>query len=254
MLDGLLTTVKPDLLWIDPALAYLGGDMNNQKDVGAFLRNHLAPLLVKHKCAIIIIHHTNKLSNDPEKQLTDFTYMGAGSAEWANWSRAIIGLKKTDVDNLYELIAAKRGARLRWRTADGEGLSMKRYIGHSKRPDTICWVERAISDAEELMANNGKGVEDVLKHVPQSGLVEKKQLRSACQQTGIGKHLFSELVEELVEDDRLIEHQIPRKGTKAAVLLGRKQIEINKAITLDAYEQDSKGFYHLPPMKEVAKK
>jgi hypothetical protein len=104
------------------------------------------------------------------------------------------------------------------------------------------------------MANNGKGVEDVLKHVPQSGLVEKKQLKSTCQQTGIGKHLFGELVEELVEDDRLIEHLIPRKGMKPAVLLGRRQMEINKTMTLDAYEQDSNGFYHFPTIKESTKK
>ena len=254
VLDPLLNTIKPDLLWIDPALAYLGGDMNNQKEVGAFLRNHLAPLLTKHNCAVIIIHHTNKISTDPEKQMTDFTYLGAGSAEWSNWSRAILALKKTDVDNLYELIAAKRGARLRWKTADGESLTMKRYIGHCKRPDTICWVEMAIADAEELKANNGKSVEDVMKHVPQSGLVEKKHLKSTCQQTRIGKHLVTDLIDELVEDHRLYVYLIPRKGMKPAVLLSRIQMEINKSLTLDAYEQDSNGFYHLPPTKEPAKK
>lgn len=31
---------EPDLLIIDPALAYLGGDTNIQKDVGTFLRNN----------------------------------------------------------------------------------------------------------------------------------------------------------------------------------------------------------------------
>jgi RecA-family ATPase len=145
VLDPLLATIKPDLLWIDPALAYIGGDMNNQKDVGTFLRLHLTPLLEKHNCGVVIIHHTNKLSKDPDKQTTDFTYIGAGSAEWSNWSRAIIALNKTDVDNIYELVAAKRGTRLKWKTADGEGLSLKRYIGHCKRPDTICWIEMAIS-------------------------------------------------------------------------------------------------------------
>jgi len=62
---------------------------------------------------------------------------------------------------------------LKWRTGDGESLTMKRYIGHCKRPDTICWVEMAIADAEELRANNGKGVEDVLKHVPLVDLIAR---------------------------------------------------------------------------------
>lgn len=54
VLEPLLAKIKPDLLWIDPALAYLGGDMNNQKEVGSFLRNHLGPLLIKHNCGAVM--------------------------------------------------------------------------------------------------------------------------------------------------------------------------------------------------------
>jgi hypothetical protein len=253
VLDPLLNTIKPDLLWIDPALAYIGGDMNNQKDVGAFLRNHLNPLIEKHDCGVVIIHHTNKLSKDPDKQMTDFTYFGAGSAEWSNWSRAIIALNKTDVDNLYELIAAKRGARLKWRTADGEGLSMKRYIGHCKRPDTICWIEMAIAEAEELRANNGKSVDDVLKHVAKTGLIAKEDLKKVCQQNGIGKHLVIELISDLVEDEQLFEYRIPRKEVKPKVMLSREQLIVDPGLTLDSYTQDSQGYYHAPTnLKEAA--
>lgn len=253
VLGPLLETIKPDLLWIDPALAYLGGDMNNQKDVGAFLRNHLAPLLVKHNCAVVIIHHTNKISKDPEKQMTDFTYLGAGSAEWSNWSRAIIALNKTDVDNLYELIAAKRGARLKWRTADGEGLTMKRYIGHCKRPDTICWVEMAVGEAEELRANNGKGIQDVLKHVPQTDLIAKDDLIKVCRQAGIGKNLAIELINELLEDDQLFEVPVPRLGKRPKVLLSRKPVTLNPALVLDAVAQNSQGHFIIPEPKEAKK-
>ena len=252
VLDPLLETIKPDLLWIDPALAYLGGDMNNQKEVGAFLRNQLNPLLQKHSCAVVIIHHTNKISRDPEKQMTDFTYMGAGSAEWSNWSRAIIALNKTDVDNLYELIAAKRGARLRWRAADGESLTMKRYIGHCKRPDTICWVEMAIADAEELRANNGKGVQDVLKHVPQTDLIAKDGLIKICRQTGIGKNLTIELINELLDDDQLFEVLVPRAGKKPKILLSRQPVTLNPAIIIDTLVQNSQGHYIIP-VKEAKK-
>jgi hypothetical protein len=251
VLDPLLETIKPDLLWIDPALAYLGGDMNNQKEVGSFLRNQINPLLAKHNCGVIIIHHTNKISKDPDRQMTDFTYMGAGSAEWSNWSRAIIALNKTDVDNLYELIAAKRGARLRWKTADGESLSMKRYIGHCKRPDTICWVEMAIADAEELRANNGKGAEDVLKHVPQVDLIAKDDLVKICRQTGIGKNLAIELINELLDDDQLFEVPVPRAGKRPKVLLSRKPVNLNPALVLDTTVQNSQGHYVIPELKEA---
>ena len=252
VLDPLLETIKPDLLWVDPALAYLGGDMNNQKDVGAFLRNHLAPLIAKHKCAVVIIHHTNKIGNDPEKQ-TDFTYLGAGSAEWSNWSRAIIVLKKTDVDNLYEPVAAKRGARLKWKTSDGESLTMKRYIGHCKRPDTICWIEMAIAEAEELRANNGKSVADVMKHVPQNLLIAKDDLVRVCRQSGIGKNLTAELIDDLLNDDQLFEVPVPRLGKRPKVLLSRSAITLHPSLMLDVLSQDSQGHYSLPSDKEAKK-
>ena len=153
--------------------------------------------------------------------MTDFTYMGAGSAEWSNWSRAIIVLNKTDVDNLYELIAAKRGARLKWRTADGEGLAFKKYIGHCKRPDTICWVEMAIADAEELRANNGKGIEDVLKHVPQDALVAKDDLIRICGQNNIGRQLASKLIADWIGDERLFEIAVPRNTVRPKIMLSR---------------------------------
>ena len=252
VLDPLLEKHKPDILWIDPALAYLGGDMNNQKDVGAFLRNHLAPLIIKHNCAVIIIHHTNKISKDPEKQMTDFTYIGAGSAEWSNWSRAIIALNKTDVDNLYELIAAKRGARLRWKAADGNSPTMKRYIGHCKRPDTICWIEMAIADAEELRANKGKGVDDVLKHVPQVDLIAKDDLVKICRQNGIGRNLVADLINEMLENDQLFEVLVPRAGKRSKVLLSRKPVILNPSQVLDGVGQNSQGHYIIS-VKEVKK-
>jgi hypothetical protein len=253
VIEPLLKQVRPDLLWIDPALAYIGGDMNSQKDVGIFLRAHLGPLIAKYDCGLVVIHHTNKISKDPEKQMTDFTYLGARSAEWSNWSRAVIALNKTDVDNLYELIAAKRGTRLRWRTADGESLTTKRYIGHSKRPDTICWIEMAIADAEELRANNGKTAEDVMKHVPQLMLIAKDDLVKVCRQNGIGKNLTAELIDELLGDDQLYEVPVPRGGKRPKVLISREPVTLRPGLMLDALVQNSHGHYTIPAPQDPKK-
>jgi hypothetical protein len=253
IIEPLLKEVRPDLLWIDPALAYISGDMNSQKDVGIFLRVHLAPLIAKYDCGVVVIHHTNKISKDPEKQMTDFTYLGAGSAEWSNWSRAVIALNKTDVDNRYELIAAKRGMRLEWRTADGESMTQKRYIGHCKRPDTICWVEMAIADAEELRANNGKTIEDVLKHVPQHLSIAKDDLVKVCRQNGIGKNLTSELIDELLNDDQLYEVLVPRMGKRPRVLISREPVTLKPGLMLDVLVQNSQGHYTIPASQEPKK-
>jgi len=254
VLDPLLTTFKPDLLWIDPALAYIGGDMNSQKDVGKFLRNDLAPLLTKHNCACVIVHHTNKISKDPEKQMTDVSYLGAGSAEWINWCRGMLAIRKTDVENLYELIAAKRGARLQWKTADNESLTFTKYIGHSKHSDTICWTEMAIADAEELRAANGKTAEDVLKHVHEQALIAKDQLIEICGRNGIGKYKCAKLIDQLLLDEQLYEYRIPRKDVKAKVVLSRQPKCIEPGVTLDNYIQTSNGQYFLPSIPQPATK
>jgi hypothetical protein len=253
VLEPLLEKIKPDLLWLDPALAYISGDMNSAKDVGQLLRHDLAPLIAKHKCGVVIIHHTNKISKDPEKQMTDVSYLGAGSAEWINWCRAMLALRKTDVENLYELVAAKRGARLKWKMADGESLAFKKYIGHSKRPDTICWTEMSIAFAEELRANNGKQAEDVLKHVPQVDLIAKDDLIKICRQTGIGRNLVADLINELLDDDQMFEVLVPRPNKRPKVLLSRKPATLNPALVLDAVVQNSLGHYVIPS-QEPAKK
>ena len=254
VLEPLLKEINPDLLWVDPALAYIGGDMSSQKDVGKFLRNDLAPLLQKYNCAAVIIHHTNKISKDPEKQMTDVSYLGAGSAEWINWCRCMLALRKTDVENLYELIAAKRGARLKWRMADGEGLTFTKYIGHTKRPDTICWMEMAIADAEELRANNGKSAGDVLKNVPQGALIAKDDLIEACQRGGIGKHKSPKLINDLMGAKKLFEVLVPRSNVKPKVLLSREPVVVNPEILLDAYVQNSQGHYLAPAITVLEKK
>ena len=158
------------------------------------------------------------------------------------------------MDNLYELIASKRGARLRWRTADGQSLTFKRFIGYSKRPDTICWVERTISDVEELRANNGKTIQDVVKHVPQHLLIAKDDLLKTCRQNGLGRNLTAELLDELLDDDQLFEVPVPRAGKRPKVLLSREPVSLNSGMMLDALTQNSQGHYVIPSIPEPAKK
>ena len=250
VIGPLLDQVKPDLLWLDPALSYLGGDMNNQKDVGTFLRNQLGPILIKHNCGAVVIHHTNKITNSPDKPITDPAYLGAGSAEWANWSRAVLALRKTDVTNLYELVCGKRGDKLRWKAPDGQSLTFTRYIGHSKRPGTICWMEMAVAEAEELKAGNGKTGEDVMKYVPQKGLISKDILIKTCRQNAIGRNTIIELLNELLENDQIFEHSASRIGKRPKVLISRSPATRTTMLALDAYVRNSEGFYFEPALIE----
>ena len=141
-----------DLVIIDPAFAYLGGDSNNQRDVSHFLRELLHPLVQKYKLGLIIVHHTNKPPRGKEKgdwQAVDLAYLGAGSAEWINAPRAALAIRSIGLHDMYQLVATKRGGRLDWKDGSGNKAYMK-YIAHDDRPGVICWheVESGVVEAK----------------------------------------------------------------------------------------------------------
>jgi AAA domain len=159
VLKPLLEDSRPDLLWIDPQLAYLGGDQNDQTVVGQFLRNGLNPLLEEYQCAAILVHHTAKPSQNKRKDMRsgDFSYAGSGSAEFANWARAILSLISTGEPGVYELYAAKRGRRLKWKMPDNVTPDLSKIVCHSTRDDQICWTEATADTAAAAQANKNGG-------------------------------------------------------------------------------------------------
>jgi len=221
----LLEEHRPDLLWIDPALAYLGGEANSQKDVGRFLRNQLNPVLHRYDCACILVHHTNKPAAGREKAEWsggDFAYLGGGSAEWANWARSVLAVRSLGSHSVFELRAAKRGGRLGWRAADGETRTYARYIAHADEPGVICWREvdsAEIQEPSKVKRTYTKA--DVLAHVPPNKPIAKDTLRQKANAAGIAYAKINPLIVELLEDGVLHEWREKRKGTNAKVLYGR---------------------------------
>lgn len=158
-LRPLMERHRPDLLWIDPALAYLGGESNSQRDVGLFLRNLLNPLLTEFRCAAVVVHHGNKPPSGQQKpqwQAGDYAYLGGGSAEWANWARAVLVIRSIGHEEIFELRAAKRGRRLLWMDKDGNFTSHK-FIAWSKDRKLICWREPEPEEVAEFEASGKAG-------------------------------------------------------------------------------------------------
>ena len=128
-LEGLIKLHKPDLVIIDPLLAYVGGNVLEQEVMSKFLRNQLNPILHEHLCGCIIIHHTNKPSKEKsDGSASDSAYAGSGSAELANWPRGVICLYSTKNHGLFELILAKRGNRVGWKGKNGEKVYSKGHL------------------------------------------------------------------------------------------------------------------------------
>ena len=150
--------------------------MNKQDVTGAFLRNMLNPVLRQFECAATIVHHTPKPRVGADRRSyagNEFSYSGSGSAELANWPRAIIALNEI-ADGKYELRVPKRGWRLRWTTDDGERVTLK-TIAHAREPGMICWREVASESREEQTAESV--VAKILAKVPPGSRVRKSDAK-----------------------------------------------------------------------------
>ena len=150
---GALVNEKPlDLVVVDPAFAYLGGDSNSQKDVSHFMRELLNPLVKASNIGLVLVHHTNKPPTGKEKSAwsgLDFAYSGAGSAEWINPCRSLLALRSVGSSDVFELKAPKRGKRLGWKDAAGN-LTDTRLIAHHGGEGVICWREATAQEVCEF--------------------------------------------------------------------------------------------------------
>jgi hypothetical protein len=175
-LNELLETHSPDLLILDPALSYIGGNANEQETVGGFLRNGLNPLLQRHSCGVLIVHHTNKpnAERDGKKKVAnDFAYAGTGSAEWANWARAVLVLQAQDDNGLRVLQIGKR-FRLSWTDAEEKPTTTK-WLKHSAPGEGLFYSELT---AEESVLVSSK-VEPLSRYCMPQTSCQTREERSA---------------------------------------------------------------------------
>lgn len=205
-LPQLLEQTRPDLLWIDPLLAFLGGDVSRQEIVSSWLRNGLNPLLHRHGCACVLVHHTNKPRTGEEKgqwQAGELAYLGSGSAELANWARAVVAVRSRGSHDVFVLEVGKRGARLGWRAADGAA-SYSKAIAHAA-DGNICWREVGTDALPKSGRPKGSGLDadEVLKLLTPQGLLTGEWLKLADTECGIAKSTFHRLRKALTISGRI---------------------------------------------------
>jgi hypothetical protein len=138
---------RPDLFWMDPLLAFIGGDLSNQETAGGFLRNRLNPLALSAGFAWQLIHHTPKpLKEGTGYQGHDKAYSGFGSSELTNWARAVLMLAPCGEDaegkRLYRLEVTKRGKRS---NLNSNGIvaqnSVQPHINLKHSEHGMAWIE-----------------------------------------------------------------------------------------------------------------
>jgi RecA-family ATPase len=184
---------KPDLVWLDPILSFVGADLSRQEVIGQFFRNWLNPILDATGVACFCIHHTGKPPSDKGArqhwQTSDYAYAGLGSSDLTNWARAVMVLQDRG-HGCFELKLAKRGKRAGVITIDGAPTTSL-WLKHSSNPNQIFW-EQCDAPVEPEKSERKGGKPDDKARIAAMNLHE---FISGCKADGEGLNTISKRLE-----------------------------------------------------------
>lgn len=185
---------KPDIIWLDPVLSFVGADISRQEVVAAFFRNGLNPILKSSGVACFCIHHTGKPPSDKSArqhwQTSDYAYSGLGSSDLTNWARAVMVLQDRG-HGVFELKLAKRGKRAGVTTADGMPTTSL-WLRHSSKPNQIFWEQTEQPEESESKERKG-GRPDEKTRIASMNL---HGFCEACLKEGEGLNTISKRLEQ----------------------------------------------------------
>jgi hypothetical protein len=150
LLRELVLAHQADCVFIDPLLGFAGIDIADQEAASHFLRHILQPILTETGVVLFSIHHTTKPKPKSEQTgstANDLSYLGAGSAELANWHRAVMVLQRDQTAEgdqeqpHFTLRLAKRGGRAGLKDAKDK-FTTTIPLRHAREPGVIRWERR----------------------------------------------------------------------------------------------------------------
>jgi len=210
-LDGFLEERPVDIVMINPLTAYLGADDKDTKAATLFLRNWLNPVLGRHNCAAVVIHHTPKtnINSTDNYKPSDWMYRGAGAATITNWARAILTIDPGRNPGVYRFIASKRGQRIGW---GYESPVFSTYWAHSN-DGKLLWVPANEAQIKaEAKTQQEFQPSDLLPYFPEEPVIIEQVIETA--RGTIGEKKVRSLVKVLVADGKLIVTEIKRHGAR----------------------------------------
>jgi RecA-family ATPase len=149
MASKLIDRHKPDIVWVDPLLNFIGDDISDQKVISEFCCNQLNA--ISHRTGVIwaLLHHTGKPSKDPKAgshwTASDLAYSGLGSSALTNWAREMAVILRVPMPEgappTFQFSMTKRRKRAGLRDMD-ENATDTIFVRHSSGPG-ICWEQCA---------------------------------------------------------------------------------------------------------------
>jgi hypothetical protein len=97
VLEALIVRHKPDIVWVDPLMCYLGDDISDQKVVTEFC-NGLNRISSKTGVLLVLIHHLPKPREGTARTDSDLAYAGFGSSALTNWAREVVTLQRVETE------------------------------------------------------------------------------------------------------------------------------------------------------------
>ena len=147
VMSKLIDRHKPDIVWVDPLLNYIGDDISDQKVIAEFCCNQLNA--ISHRTGVIwaLLHHTGKPSKDPKAgshwTASDLAYSGLGSSALTNWSRETAVIQRVPMPEgsppTFQFSMTKRRKRAGLCDMD-ENPTDTIFVRHSSGPG-ICWEQ-----------------------------------------------------------------------------------------------------------------
>ena len=177
---------KPDLVWLDPLLSFIGDDISKQDVCSYFLRNLLNPIAHETGVVWMMMHHTPKPSTDPKSKsgwnATDHSYAGTGSSELTNWARAVCVLQSTKDEGRFVLRLAKRANRASATDVEG-GRTNLIHLKHAE--GSILWEQTAAPFVAEPKPKQKAKAKKAAPAKPKPTKEEIAETRSKASSKGI---------------------------------------------------------------------
>jgi hypothetical protein len=221
LLNHVATKHKPDLISLNPLLAFCAADYT--RELGAMLYQVIDPVIKKHHVGFLGVHHTTKpiYKDTSGYGAYDYQYLAAGDARIANWPRASMQIEPVATNPTLTACfrITKRWQRLRWVNEHGEP-TRERYIKHSAK---IWWDDATRDEIESARANeNPQEILDILPPASEPGIIREEIRVRAKNKLHIGKGKADDWLKIAMQDGMAERYEKPTTGNRKIALFRRR--------------------------------
>jgi hypothetical protein len=187
LLDHVSEKFKPDLISLNPLLAFCGADYT--RELGSMLYSVIDPIIKKHRIGFLGVHHTPKPFSRAGQSYGayDHQYLAAGDARIANWPRLSLQIEPISANPVLTACfrIAKRWQRIGWLNEHGEP-TRERFLKHSS--GKIWWEDATQSEADLAHEEEDSAlILDVLPPPSEPGIIREEVRLRAKNKLKVGK-------------------------------------------------------------------